>query len=165
MAEVLQRRYAGRADHPLPDLLMVDGGRGQLNVAVKILTEMNPGRLPATIAIAKKDPRRGIAEDRIFQPGRANPVSFGKERDLLLFLQQIRDEAHRTAVSFHRRSHRRSSLHSVLDEVPGIGPKRKQLLLSHYGSVEKVRAAPLEEMSGLPGMNRLAAQKVKEALS
>lgn len=164
MAEVLQRRYGGSTDHPLPDLLMVDGGRGQLNVAVRILTEMKPERLPAIIAIAKKDPRRGMVEDRIFQPGRANPVNFGRERDLLLFLQRIRDETHRTAVSFHRRRHRRSSLHSVLDEVPGIGPRRKQQLLSHYGSIEKIRAAPLEEMSGLPGMNRLAAQKVKEAL-
>ncbi len=165
MAEVLRRRYAGKGDHPLPDLLMVDGGRGQLNVAVKVLGEIHPARLPAIIAIAKKDPRRGLGEDRIFQPGRANPVNFGKDRDLQLFLQQIRDEAHRTAIAFHRRRHRRSSLHSALDEVPGIGPKRKHLLLSHFGSIEKIRAASLEELSGLPGMNRLAAQRVKEALS
>ncbi len=164
MAEVLQRRYAGKTLHPTPDLIMVDGGRGQLNVAVRVLSEMGLEGATSVIAIAKKDPRRGVDEDRIFQPRRANPVNLGRQRDLLLFLQRIRDEAHRTAVGFHRRRHRRTTLHSVLDEVPGIGPRRKQLLLSHFGSVEKIRAAPLKELSGLPGMNRLAAQKVKEAL-
>ncbi len=164
MAEVLQRRYAGKTHHPAPDLIIVDGGRGQLNVAVRVLSEMGLEGATSVIAIAKRDPRRGVDEDRIFQPGRANPVNLGRERDLLLFLQQIRDEAHRTAVGFHRRRHRRATLHSVLDEVPGIGPRRKQLLLRHFGSVDKIRAAPLKELSGLPGMNRLAAQKVKEAL-
>ncbi len=164
MAEVLRRRYAGKTHHPPPDLIMVDGGRGQLNVAARVLSEMGLAQASALIAIAKKDPRRGVDEDRIFQPGRSNPVNFGRQRDLLLFLQQIRDEAHRTAVGFHRRRHRRATLHSALDEVPGIGPKRKQLLLRHFGSIEKIRAAPLEELSGLPGMNRLAAQKLKEAL-
>ena len=164
MAEVLKRRYARATDSPPPDLLMVDGGKGQLNVALAVLDEINLDMPPAVVAIAKKEPRRGVAEDRIFKAGRRNPMGFGKDYDLLLFLQQIRNEAHRTAVSFHRRRHRKSSLHSALDDVPGIGPKRKQALLNHFGGIQKIKAASLEELSGLPGMNRLAAQKVREAL-
>jgi excinuclease ABC subunit C len=146
----------------LPDLLMVDGGKGQLNIAVSVIRELNLEGKFEIIGIAKKDEKRGETEDKIFKPGQVNPVTFGKgEKDLLFFLQQIRDEAHKHAVSFHRDRRSETSLRSVLDEIPGIGKKRKQMLLKHFGTVANIRAASIEELSALPGMNRKAAEAIK----
>ncbi len=179
MAEALKRRFGkrgfgvrgsrcGDASDPepltpnLPDLLMVDGGKGQLNIAVSVIRELNLEGKFEIIGIAKKDEKRGETEDKIFKPGQVNPVTFGKgEKDLLFFLQQIRDEAHKHAVSFHRDRRSETSLRSVLDEIPGIGKKRKQMLLKHFGTVANIRAASIEELSALPGMNRKAAEAIK----
>ena len=116
------------------------------------------------IAIAKKDPGRGEMQDKVFLPGRSNPVHFGRDGDLLLFLQRVRDEAHRYAVGFHRRRRRVTTLASALDAVPGIGKARKAQLIAHFGSFEAVRAATLDELSALPGFNRRLAEAVKEKL-
>ncbi|MBW1698240.1 MAG: excinuclease ABC subunit UvrC [Deltaproteobacteria bacterium] len=166
MAEVLKRRFSkGKQSLPHPDLLVVDGGKGQLNIAVSVLKELgNLGGFDL-IGIAKKDERRGETEDKVYKAGRANPVNFGKDRDLLLFLQKIRDEAHRFAISFHRQRRRKRSLHSALDSVPGIGKKRKEILLKHFGSMKKIREAHLEEILSLPGMNRKIAQAIKAGLA
>jgi len=146
----------------LPDILMVDGGKGQLNIAVSVIRELNLEGKFEIIGIAKKDEKRGETEDKIFEYGRVNPITFGKgEKDLLFFLQQIRDEAHKHAVSFHRDRRSETSLRSVLDDIPGIGKKRKQMLLKHFGSISNIRAASIEELSALPGMNRKAAEAVK----
>jgi excinuclease ABC subunit C len=156
MAEVLQRRFARQTTAgPLPDLVLLDGGRGQLGVAVAVLD---------LIAIAKKDERRGETRDKIFVPGRVNPVSFGREEDLRLFLQRVRDEAHRFAVGFHRRRRRSSTLRSVLDGVRGLGPVRKAALVRHFGSIEAIRAATAEELSALPGFSLAIAAAIKKEL-
>jgi excinuclease ABC subunit C len=163
MHEILSRRF-GNADGaaPLPNLLMVDGGRGQLGVALTVIQELRLGAAFDLLAIAKKDERRGEREDKVFLPGRVNPVNFGKEGDLLLFLQRIRDEAHRFAIAYHRRRRRQASLKSALDEIPGIGPQRKADLVAHFGSMERIRSASVEEIARLPGFSRRLAQAVRD---
>jgi excinuclease ABC subunit C len=158
MVEVLSRRYGkNEADTVWPDLLMVDGGKGQLGMAMAVLGQLGlEGRFDV-VAIAKKDESRGEKQDKIFTPGRSKPVNLTRDADVLLFLQRIRDEAHRFAIAFHRRRRTRVGLQSVLDSVPGIGPRRKKMLLQHFGGLEKMRAATVDEIAALPGMNRKAA--------
>jgi len=165
MDEVLRRRYGkGEKSKPYPDLLVVDGGKGQLNIAVSVIKDLKiEGRFDI-IGIAKKDEKRGEVQDKIYKPGRVNPVNFGKEGDLLLFLQRVRDEAHRFAISFHRKRRGKSAMRSVLDTIPGIGKKRKQILLKHFRSIKKIRTATVEELTTVPGMNRKAAESVRERL-
>jgi excinuclease ABC subunit C len=165
MAEVLQRRYdPDKNGQPLPDLLMLDGGKGQLNIGMSILRKMELTDRIDLVAIAKKDEDRGETRDKIYKPGQMNPVIFGKDEELLLFLQRIRDEAHRFAISFHRSRRRKSALHSVLDGINGIGEKRKKNLLKHFGSVEGIKNAKVAELSSLPGMNPRLSRQVKKAL-
>ena len=114
--------------------------------------------------IAKKDERKGEVDDKIYLPGRANPVNLGHDGRLLLLLQQIRDEAHRFAITFQRKRRQRSMVRSALDQVAGVGPKRKAMLLKHFGSIKKIRAATVDEISELPGMNRSLAEAIKQAL-
>ena len=165
MDEVLRRRYGkGEKSKPYPDLLVVDGGKGQLNIAVSVVKDLKiEGRFDI-IGIAKKDEKRGEVQDKIYKPGRVNPVNFGKEGNLLLFLQRVRDEAHRFAISFHRKRRGKSSIRSVLDTIPGIGKKRKQILLKHFRSIKKIRAATIEEMTAVPGINRKSAEEVARRL-
>ncbi|MFQ5483933.1 MAG: excinuclease ABC subunit UvrC [Desulfobacterales bacterium] len=165
MAEVLGRRY-GKSDStlPSPDLLLIDGGKGQLNISKAILKQLNLKNDFEVIAIAKKDESKGETEDKIYKFGRVNPVNFGKEKDILFFLQRIRNEAHRFAISFHRKQRGRTSMRSALDSIEGIGKKRKEILLKHYGSIEKIRKADRSELAMLPGMNKKVAQAVKTCL-
>jgi excinuclease ABC subunit C len=165
MQEVLARRFGkGEASKPYPDLLMVDGGKGQLNIALAVIKGLNLAGLFDIIGIAKKDEARGETRDKIFKPARANPMAFGREEDLLLFLQRIRDEAHRFAISFHRARRRKISLHSALDAIPGVGRKRKAILLQHFKTVKNIRAAGIEEIRALPGFNQRVAEAVQKAL-
>ena len=166
MAEVLKRRFGkGEASRPFPDLLMVDGGKGQLNIALAVIREMNLQGEFDIIGIAKKDEKKGEKQDKIFKPGRANPLNFGREGDLLLFLQRIRDEAHRFAISFHRQRRKKKTLQSTLDTIPGIGRKRKATLLQHFKSIKSIRDAKIDEICALPGFSRTVAKSVIEALS
>jgi excinuclease ABC subunit C len=165
MDEVLKRRYnKAEASEPYPDLLMVDGGRGQLNIAVAVARELNLTDKFDIIGIAKKDEKKGETRDKIFKPGRANPLNFGKDEDLLLFLQRIRDEAHRFAISFHRQRRGKAALQSALDLIPGVGKKRKAALLRRYKSIKKIRDAGAEEIGALPGFNRSVARSILEVL-
>ena len=159
--EVMKRRYSrGGDEEPFPDLLMVDGGKGQLSVAVQALEDLGLyGRLDV-IAIAKKDKNRGEAEDKIFKPGRKNQMMFGREHDLLLFLQQVRDEAHRFAISYHRKRRTMKYQKSILDSIPGVGKKRKMLLLRHMGSLEEIKKATVEALLNVPGIDRKTAEAV-----
>ena len=116
------------------------------------------------IAIAKKDRKKGEPEDKIYTLKRADPVHFGRETDLLRLLERIRDEAHRFAVTFHRKKRKTLALRSALDAVPGIGKKRKRILLTHFGGIDKIRNATVEELSALPSMTLKSAQAVLEAL-
>jgi len=166
LAEIIGRRYGkGEESKPYPDLLMVDGGKGQLNIAVSVLRGLHLENEFEIIGIAKRDEKKGEVEDKIYKPGRANPISFGREQDLRLFFERIRDEAHRFAISFHRMRRTKTAMRSVLDSVPGIGVKRKKALLKHFGSIKKIRAATLDELTALPGMNRKAAEAVKSKLT
>ncbi len=165
MEEVLKRRYSkGEASKPYPDLLMVDGGKGQLNIALAVTRELNLVEEFDIIGIAKKDETKGETRDKIFKPGRANSLNFGRDEDLLLFLQRIRDEAHRFAISFHRKRRKKTSLQSALDMIPGVGKKRKAALLRHFKSVKNIRAADPAEIGALPGFNRSVAESILKAL-
>ncbi len=165
MAEALKRRYGkGEKSDPFPDLLMVDGGKGQLNIALSVVRELGIGGAFEIIGIAKKDEKKGESADKIFKPGQSNPVPLGREGDLLFFLQRIRDEAHRFAISFHRKRRNTASLRSALDVIPGIGKKRKAALLRHFKTVDKIREATAEEIREVPGMTRAAADAVKHHL-
>ena len=96
--------------------------------------------------------------------GRANPVSFGRDLDVLLLLQKIRDEAHRFVIQYHRKVRGKKTIHSSLDDVHGVGPKRKAMLLKHFGSVESIRRADIDDLVVLPGMNQTVARALKEGL-
>jgi len=166
MEEVLQRRLGkGEASRPYPDLLMVDGGKGQLNIAMAIVRDLGLEEEFDLIGIAKKDEKKGEIRDKIFKPGRVNPLAFGRDGELLLFMQRVRDEAHRFAVSFHRRRRTKRSLQSALDSIPGVGPKRKATLLKHFQTIKNIRAAGVDEIGALPGFTRSAAESVRKALS
>jgi excinuclease ABC subunit C len=164
MSEVLKRRLgksgSQRKPQPFPDLLMVDGGRGQLNIALAVIKELSLEGQFEIIAIAKKDEKKGETRDKIFKPLRTNPVGFGKDADLLLFLQRIRDEAHRFAITFHRKRRAKTTLQSELDSIPGIGKKRKAILFKHFKSIKKIRQADIDQLKALPGITRTAAEAV-----
>ncbi|MBW2591458.1 MAG: excinuclease ABC subunit UvrC [Deltaproteobacteria bacterium] len=164
MAEVLERRFSHNPK-PYPDLLLIDGGKGQIGIARSVIRKLGLENRFALIGIAKKNEQKGEIADKIYKPGRMNPINWGREGDLLLFLQKIRDEAHRFAITFHRQRRSKASKVSVLDSIPGIGEKRKQTILRHFGSLKKIRAATLEELSALPQMNRKAAKAVITALA
>ncbi|MGD9042914.1 MAG: excinuclease ABC subunit UvrC [Desulfobacterales bacterium] len=164
MSEVLTRRLgklnSQRAHESIPDLLMVDGGKGQLNIALAVIKELGLDGRFELIAIAKKDEKKGEIQDKIFKPRRTNPVVFGKDRDLLLFLQRIRDEAHRFAIRFHRKRRTKTALQSELDAIPGVGQKRKAILLKHFKSMKKIREANIDELNALPGISLSTAEAV-----
>ena len=161
MAEVLKRRF-NRPSLPFPDLLMVDGGKGQLNVALRILQELNLIDKLNVIGIAKAEMR--CRHDKIYKPGVANSINFSQDLDLLLFLQRIRDESHRFAISFHRQQRSKTLVHSALDSIPGIGIQRKKNLLQYFGSIKKIQEAELKTIAGLPGFNQKLACAVSTAL-
>ncbi len=169
MREVLSRRFRRSALAPanegtwaLPDLLVVDGGKGQLGIAEAVLAEL--GIAGVRLAALAKDPAhgkaKGSAEERVFVPGRANPVPFQRERGGLFLLQRIRDEAHRFAIAFHRQTRGASTLRSALDLVPGIGETRRRALLAAFGSARRVAEATVEELTKAPSMTRAAAEAV-----
>jgi excinuclease ABC subunit C len=164
MKEVLRRRLLKTEMSDKPDLLLIDGGKGQLNIAAAVLAELDLKTQIAVAAIAKKDETKGEAADKVYLAGRVNPVDFSRDGELLLLLQRIRDEAHRFAISFHRRRHRRASLRSALDGISGIGPKRKAALLKHFGTLRGLREASIEQLSTVAGMNRKVAESLKAAL-
>jgi len=166
MEEVLNRRFGkGDDSKPYPDLLMVDGGKGQLNIAMAVIRDLGLEGKFDIVGIAKKDEKKGETRDKIFKPGRANPLSFGRQGELLLFLQRVRDEAHRFAVAFHRRRRTKKSLQSALDTIPGVGLKRKATLLKQFKTIKNIRAAGLDEIRTLPGFNQRVAESVRKALS
>ncbi|MFC1979048.1 excinuclease ABC subunit UvrC [Chloroflexota bacterium] len=164
MREVLSRRFtrAGRSSDEgntwavMPDLLLIDGGKGHLGVALKVVKESAVDSI-AVASIAKEN-------EGIFLPGRDDPIVLPAISQALYMLQRIRDEAHRFAVTYHRRARQKSAVASVLDDVPGIGPKRKKVLIRHFGSVSKIRYASIEELSEVAGMNRDLAQRLKESI-
>ncbi len=168
MAEVLRRRFRrGFAElndpsisrgsfSDFPDLLLVDGGKGQLNIAVGVLKELKIDEIPA-IGLAKR-------HEQVFQFGNPDPISLPSDSKALLLLRAVRDEAHRFAITYHRRLRGRRSLASVLDEIPGIGPKRKAALIKRFGSLEGLSRAKVEEIVSLPKIPRSIAQEIADRL-
>ena len=166
MAEVLTRRYQSKsAPERLPDLLVVDGGKGQLNVAVAVLQQLNLINRFNVIGLAKKDEAKGEVMDKVYLPGQANPVSMTRHIKALHLLERIRDEAHRFAITFQRHRRTQKAVVSILDEIPGIGPKRKQILLTRFGNIRRIAAATVDELAAVPGMTRPSAEMIFEHIS
>jgi excinuclease ABC subunit C len=166
MAEALQRRYGkGKTSEPYPDILMVDGGKGQLNTAFSVIQSLGLDKNIQLISIAKKNDKKGETEDKIYKAGQVNPVNFSREGDLLLLLERIRDEAHRFAISFHRKRRSKTLMYSSFEAIPGIGEKRKKMLLKHFKSIKRIRTATLEELSALPGISDKLAETIKKGLT
>ncbi|MBW3635781.1 MAG: excinuclease ABC subunit UvrC [Armatimonadetes bacterium] len=161
MREVLRRRFqrALEGDEkflPLPDLLMIDGGKGQLGIALDVLREKNLEYIP-TVGLAKQF-------ELLFVPGRKEAIALPRNSPALHLLQRIRDEAHRFAITHHRKRRGKDATKSLLDDIPGIGEARRNALLSHFGSLQKIRAASIEEIAAAPTMNAALAEKLQEYL-
>jgi excinuclease ABC subunit C len=174
MAEVLTRRFKrlretapagdGNGKQPrsdsgwdcVPDLVIVDGGKGQLSSALAVMDDLSLVAIPLV----------GLAKEReeIFLPGRPDPVILPRGSESLFLVQRIRDEAHRFAITYHRLVRGKKSLRSALDEVNGVGPKRKKALLQTFGSVKGIKGASVEEIAAVPGMTRRTAELLKAQL-
>lgn len=169
--EVLSRRLARReeAGWELPDLLVVDGGRGQLAVAERALSDA--GVSVPSAALAKARPLPGSGEsvehtsDRVFLPGRVNPVILPRNSSALFLLQRLRDEAHRFAVTHHRGRRTKAAFASALQEIPGVGEKRRKTLLRHFGSLKRLAAASSSEIAAVPGIPKGLADRIAAGLS
>ena len=169
MAEVLTRRFTDvRKEQVLPDLLVVDGGKAQLNQALAVLRELELADLVPVVALAKKPRTTTQAEangtDRLYLPGRKNPLELKKDPPLLFLLSRLRDEAHRFAISYYQKRHRKQTLQSRLDEIRGIGPKRRRDLIRFFGSVKRLAEAQIEEISQVPGVSYKLADSICTAL-
>ena len=141
----------------LPDLLIVDGGKGQLNVAVEVLRAFDLlGRVPVA-GLAKQ-------HEELFLPGRSAPVRLPARSEGLFLVQRVRDEAHRFAITHHRARRRRAGVASQLDSIPGVGPARRKMLLKAFGSLEAIREATVDQLAAVPGIPRNVAQAIKEHL-
>ncbi len=176
MAEMLTRRFQrlarfraeGQADdratgdaepsafEKTPDLVLVDGGKGQLNVAAKVLQAFGLDDIPLA-SLAKRF-------EEVFRPGRPEPVRLPADSQALYLVQRARDEAHRFAVSYNRKLRNTAGLRSSLDDIPGVGPKRRRALLVHFGSLDRIRAASIDDLAAVPGMTRRTAEQIKAYL-
>jgi excinuclease ABC subunit C len=160
--EVLLRRLRrGKDAGELPDLILIDGGKGQLNVALEVLKELEIEGVDALSLAKKRGPEE---EEKIFLPNRKEAIPLRNASPASLLLQRVRDEAHRFAITYHKRLRGKAALSSVLDEIPGIGEERRRSLLKHLGGLEGVRQATPEELAEAPGMNNALAQTVWEHL-
>lgn len=154
MAEIMERRYGNEKDWPMPDLIIIDGGKGQLNAALPVIRAMGVTDVPV-ISLAKRI-------EEVFVEGESESIILEHHTPELQLLQQIRDEAHRFAITYHRRLRGKRNLESVLDHVEGIGPKRRKALYKHFGNLDAMRVAELEELETVEGMNKKAALAVYE---
>jgi len=168
MREVLGRRLARAETEPLPDLLMVDGGRGQLGVVGAALADA--GLEVDALGIAKERDEEsasarvkrsgGLKAERVFLPNRTNPLLLAPSSKALLLLQRVRDESHRFAIEYQRELRSKANFTSILEELPGIGPRKRKTLLEGLGSLRAVRTASVEELAALPGISPRDAELV-----
>ncbi|MFC1943388.1 excinuclease ABC subunit UvrC [Chloroflexota bacterium] len=167
LQEVLRRRFkrssleSNGASSPsawtaLPDLLLIDGGKGQLNATLSVMEEAGAGLVPAA-SLAKEN-------EEIFIPQQAEAISLPRSSPGLQLLQRLRDEAHRFALGYHQKIRKKETFTSILDTIPGIGPNRKRALLKQFGSVRAIREASAEELAATRGVNQSLAQKMREYL-
>ncbi len=164
MKEVLERRFArlekedpDRQSGEWPDLLLIDGGKGQLNAVMEIMEDAGVHDVPV-VGVAKGPDRNAGRE--VFHLPNGREVTFPPNNALLFYLQRLRDEAHRFAIGTHRAKRARSLTTSTLDEVPGIGPNRKRALLMHFGTAKAVKGAALEDLERAPGISKATARQL-----
>jgi excinuclease ABC subunit C len=166
--EVLKRRLLrGIEEDLLPDFILIDGGKGQLSVLSAVLAEMGLEEYIDAAGIAKSRVLANVrgkaverSEERFFLPGRKNPVLLRQGSPALFMLERLRDEAHRFAITHHRKLRGKQALQSSLEEIPGVGPARRKALLKHFGSLKKIKEASLEELNAAPGVNASLARDV-----
>ena len=166
MYEVLLRRYQKAIEQKdLPDLVLLDGGRGQLNVGQEVFKELGIQDVDL-ISLAKEKVTGGLlgrfrkTEEKVFHPQFKDPMNLGKHSALLHLLDRIRDEAHRFAITYHKKLRGRETVKSQLGQIPGIGEGRERELLKFFGSTERIRVAPVDQLFNVPKMNRRSAQAV-----
>lgn len=162
MREVMTRRYRrAKEEDDLPDLVIVDGGKGQLSIAQAVFADLDITGVDL-IGLAKEEGRhdKGLSQEQIFTANRQDPILLEKHSSILFFLQQIRDEAHRTAITFHRKRRSKEALTSELDAIEGIGPVKKKKLLTHFGSLKKVKLATEEELRQVKGLSEKDIQAI-----
>ncbi len=164
MQEVITRRFRrALADdkkfNKLPDLMLIDGGKGQLSTAQAAMKPFATSHLPdiPMIALAKRI-------EEIFVPGKTEPIVLREDNPTLHMIQRLRDEAHRFAITYHRQLRQKSLSVSVLDEIPNVGPRRKQALLQHFGSIEAIREASLDGLLSVKGIPRSVAENIRKHL-
>ena len=138
-----------------PDLVIIDGGKGQLNAALESLHEV--GFETRVVGLAKEN-------EEIFLPGQSWPIVLDRDSQALYLVQRVRDEAHRFAVSFHRQKRERAAVRSALDDLRGVGPKRKKALIQAFGSVKRIREASEEQIATVEGIGRELARQIKTQL-
>jgi excinuclease ABC subunit C len=158
MAEVVRRRYSRlkRESKPVPDLILIDGGKGQLGMACAELAKLGVEKIPV-IGLAKEF-------EEIYLPGKSEPLRLGLNHPAVKLLQRIRDECHRVANSYNAQLRLKKISESVLDEFPGIGERRKSALLKKFGSVRRLQLATVEQISKVPGFGGKAAEELKKFL-
>jgi excinuclease ABC subunit C len=163
MRDTLKRRFArsaspeAQSSWPLPDLVILDGGKGQLSAGLTALADA--GRLQIPIAALAKE------REELFVPNRPDPIVLPRNAQGLYLVQRIRDEAHRFAVTYHQKVRARRAIRSILDDVAGVGPARKRALLRKFGSVRAMQEAPVEELAAVGGVGAALAERIKQALS
>ena len=175
MREVLSRRFSiseeYKKEDPFPDLLLVDGGAGQLAIAKAVLDDLGISEVEvAGIAKARTESEvEGVevkrSRERIFRPGRSNPILLDPHSPVCHLLERVRNEAHRFAITFHRKTRDEASLKSVLDEIQGVSVSKKTALLKKFGSIEGIKEASVEALSSVEGVSPALAQKILEALN
>jgi excinuclease ABC subunit C len=163
--QAVERRFARilKGEAPMPDLLMIDGGPGQLTAATTALARLGIAEL-AVIGVAKGADRR-VGQERLFFPGRDTPLILPDDSPALRLIQRVRDEAHRFAITGHRQSRDRSRRESWLEEIPGLGPKKRRELLKAFGGLQGVRRASIEDLSKVHGISRQLAEEIYERMN
>ncbi|MGE5217869.1 MAG: excinuclease ABC subunit UvrC [Chloroflexota bacterium] len=171
MLEVLRRRFSrGKEEADLPDLIVVDGGKGQLAMALTAMAEIGIDNVDAVglakmrVQAAPRSAEIERSEERLFLPGQSNAVILKRNSNALFLLQRVRDEAHRFAITHHRKLRSKQTLYSALDRIPGVGGARKRELLRAFGSVKRIQAATLEELLRVPSVNEPLAREILQAL-
>lgn len=154
MREVVRRRYQSK--EALPNLIIIDGGKGQVNAAYEVMKELELDYIKI-VGLAKKN-------EEIYLPGESRPIILDRKSPELFFVQRIRNEAHRFAVTYHRRLRSKRSLTSVLDSIQGLGPKKRKILLDEFGSLSKIKEANLEQLTALPGITESLAKKIQSMI-
>jgi excinuclease ABC subunit C len=158
---MMQELVSRRLHHePLPDLVLVDGGKGHLSAVASVLDRLRPGGLPAVVAIAKAEHERGETEDKLYVRGRKNSVRLKRNDPVLLLMMRIRDEAHRRAVGYHRSLRAKSLRGSVLDAIEGVGKVRRKALLEHFDSIDEIAEADLGRIMSVPGIPASVAKRI-----